>query len=238
MIWSCNRWARGLRVWLAQLLVHAQHPGQRSFAADGGVCPGAAELGPKSVLPALAATCCQMLFFGGLRESVVAPEPIAGRGVKGRLLARITLALDLPAPTGWTAQLARGEGAASCAVIHPDQEPCKNRPLCLRCEQRSLDALLPCCLGALVPWCVDLEQARVMQRRRRLGGVGGLLQARPELRICLHAQMQGLHSHRVAVKETQAAGGNRAGGGRCACTARPGQLAPTNGSMRAEPSAA
>jgi hypothetical protein len=50
--------------------------------------------------------------------------------------------------------------------------------------------------------------------------------------------VQGLHSHRVAVKETQAAGGNRAGGGRCACTARPGQLAPTNGSMRAEPSAA
>jgi 3-hydroxyethyl bacteriochlorophyllide a dehydrogenase len=131
-------------------LVHAQHPGQRSFAADGGVCPGAAELVPKSVLPALAATCCQMLFFGGLRESVVAPEPIAGRGVKGRLLARITLALDLPAPTGWTAQLARGEGAASCAVIHPDQEPCKNRPLCLRCEQRSLDALLPWCLGASI----------------------------------------------------------------------------------------
>ena len=102
------------------------------------------------MLPALAATCCQMLFFGGLRESVVAPEPIAGRGVKGRLLARITLALDLPAPTGWTVQLARGEGAASCAVIHPDQEPCKNRPLCLRCERRSLNALLPWCLGALV----------------------------------------------------------------------------------------
>ena len=52
---------------------------------------------------------------------MTAPDLIVGHGVMGRLLARITLALGLPAPTVWETQPVRREGATGYSVIHPDE---------------------------------------------------------------------------------------------------------------------
>jgi 3-hydroxyethyl bacteriochlorophyllide a dehydrogenase len=84
------------------------------------------ELGPKAVLLALAATCYHAVALGGLRQPLVAPDLIVGHGVMGRLLARITLALGLPAPTVWETQAVRRDGAAGYAAVHPDEDPRKN----------------------------------------------------------------------------------------------------------------
>ncbi len=100
--------------------------GSRLIVAHDRVVQLAPELGAKSVLLALAATCYHAVAFGGLRDPVVAPDLIVGHGVMGRLLARITLALGRPAPTVWEVQPARREGAAGYAVIHPDDDPRKN----------------------------------------------------------------------------------------------------------------
>ncbi len=84
------------------------------------------ELGPKAVLLALAATCYHTLSLGGQRQPIVAPELIVGHGVMGRLLARITLALGLPAPTVWETQPLRREGGSGYTVTPPDDDPRKN----------------------------------------------------------------------------------------------------------------
>jgi len=84
------------------------------------------ELGPKAVLLALAATCYHTVSLGGGRQPMVAPDLIVGHGVMGRLLARITLALGMPAPTVWETQPARRAGAVGYAVVHPDEDSRKN----------------------------------------------------------------------------------------------------------------
>lgn len=84
------------------------------------------DLGPKAVLLALAATCCHAVALGGLRQPLVAPDLIVGHGVMGRLLARITLALGMSAPTVWETQAARRDGATGYAVVHPDQDSRKD----------------------------------------------------------------------------------------------------------------
>jgi 3-hydroxyethyl bacteriochlorophyllide a dehydrogenase len=53
---------------------------------------------------------------------MVAPDLIVGHGVMGRLLARITLALGLPAPTVWETQSARREGAIGYVVADPKDD--------------------------------------------------------------------------------------------------------------------
>ena len=89
------------------------------------------ELGPKAVLLALAATCYHAVSLGGARQPMVAPELIVGHGVMGRLLARITLALGMPAPTVWETQPARRAGAVGYAVLHPDEDSRKDyRAIC------------------------------------------------------------------------------------------------------------
>jgi bacteriochlorophyllide a dehydrogenase len=85
-----------------------------------------AELGPKGVLLALAATCYHTVSLGGLRQPMIAPDLIVGHGVMGRLLARITLALGMPAPTVWETQPLRREGALGYPVIAPEQDTRKN----------------------------------------------------------------------------------------------------------------
>jgi bacteriochlorophyllide a dehydrogenase len=84
------------------------------------------DLGPQAVLLALAATCYHAVALGGLRQPLVAPDLIVGHGVMGRLLARITLALGLPAPTVWETQPARRSGATGYAVIAPDEDARKD----------------------------------------------------------------------------------------------------------------
>jgi 3-hydroxyethyl bacteriochlorophyllide a dehydrogenase len=100
--------------------------GSRLIVPHDRVVRVSPELGPKAVLLALAATCFHTVSLGGQREPVVAPELIVGHGVMGRLLARITLALGLPAPTVWETQAARREGADGYTVIHPDEDARKN----------------------------------------------------------------------------------------------------------------
>ena len=85
-----------------------------------------AELGPKGVLLALAATCYHTVSLGGLRQPMIAPDLIVGHGVMGRLLARITLASGMPAPTVWETQPLRREGALGYPVIAPEQDTRKN----------------------------------------------------------------------------------------------------------------
>ncbi len=100
--------------------------GARLIVPQQRVVRVAPELGPKAVLLALAATCYHALSAGGQRQPLVAPDLIVGHGVMGRLLARITLALGLPAPTVWETQAARRSGAVGYAVMHPDEDSRKH----------------------------------------------------------------------------------------------------------------
>jgi len=81
------------------------------------------ELGAKAVLLALAATAYHAL---ALREPRVAPGLIVGHGVMGRLLARIVLALGLPAPTVWETQPQRRGGAEGYRVVAPEDDARKD----------------------------------------------------------------------------------------------------------------
>ena len=100
--------------------------GSRLIVPHERVVKVAPELGPKAVLLALAATGYHTVSLGGQRQPMVAPELIVGHGVMGRLLARITLALGLPAPTVWETNPVRRQGGEGYAVIHPDEDPRKN----------------------------------------------------------------------------------------------------------------
>jgi len=100
--------------------------GERLIVPQERVVPVAPDLGPKAVLLALAATCYHAVALGGQREPVVAPDLIVGHGVMGRLLARITLALGLPAPTVWETQPARRGGATGYPVIAADEDTRKD----------------------------------------------------------------------------------------------------------------
>ena len=113
-------------------------PGSYSFAGVRNIFGGAGsrlvvphervvrvapQLGPKAVLLALAATAYHAL---ALREPMVAPGLIVGHGVMGRLLARIAVALGMPAPTVWETQPLRRGGAEGYAVMHPDEDARKD----------------------------------------------------------------------------------------------------------------
>lgn len=100
--------------------------GSRLIVPHDRVVQVAPELGPKSVLLALAATCYHAVSFGGTRQPMTPPDLIVGHGVMGRLLARITLALGMPAPTVWETNPVRREGGLGYAVIAPDEDPRKN----------------------------------------------------------------------------------------------------------------
>ena len=97
--------------------------GSRLVVPHDRVVRVAPELGPKAVLLALAATAYHTISLGGGREPMIAPDLIVGHGVMGRLLARITLALGLPAPTVWEKQAARREGAIGYVVFDPKDDP-------------------------------------------------------------------------------------------------------------------
>jgi 3-hydroxyethyl bacteriochlorophyllide a dehydrogenase len=100
--------------------------GSRLIVSHDRVVRVAPDLGPKAVLLALAATCYHTVSIGGAREPIVVPDLIVGHGVMGRLLARITLALGMPAPTVWETQAVRREGGEGYTVIHPDEDSRKN----------------------------------------------------------------------------------------------------------------
>ncbi len=100
--------------------------GSRLVVPHERVVRVAPELGPRAVLLALAATCYHAVSLGGTRQPMVAPELIVGHGVMGRLLARITLALGMPAPTVWETQAVRRAGTSGYAAVHPDEDTRKD----------------------------------------------------------------------------------------------------------------
>jgi len=116
-------------------------PGARCFGEVRGlfggsasrlVVPGAKvvtvseELGERAVLLALAATAYHAVAGGGKRDPIVAPDLIVGHGVLGRLLARMTVLSEYPAPTVWETNPARADGAMGYRVVHPDDDDRRN----------------------------------------------------------------------------------------------------------------
>jgi 3-hydroxyethyl bacteriochlorophyllide a dehydrogenase len=94
-------------------------PGQRVFKVSD-------ELGEHAVLLALAATAYHAVAGGGQRDPIVPPDLIVGHGVLGRLLARMTVLADYPAPTVWETCAERRGGADGYGVIHPDEDERRN----------------------------------------------------------------------------------------------------------------
>jgi 3-hydroxyethyl bacteriochlorophyllide a dehydrogenase len=74
------------------------------------------------VLLALAATAYHAVAGGGRRDPIVPPDLIVGHGVLGRLLARMTVLAEYPAPTVWETCAERRGGADGYRVIHPDED--------------------------------------------------------------------------------------------------------------------
>ncbi len=116
-------------------------PGARCFgevrglfgaAASRLVVPGARaiaisdDLGERAVLLALAATAYHAVAGGGKRDPIVPPDLIVGHGVLGRLLARMTVLADYPAPTVWETCSERKGGAEGYRVVHPDEDDRRN----------------------------------------------------------------------------------------------------------------
>jgi bacteriochlorophyllide a dehydrogenase len=90
-------------------------PGQRVFKVSE-------ELGEQAVLLALAATAYHAVAGGGKRDPIVPPDLIVGHGVLGRLLARMTVLAEYPAPTVWDTCAERRGGAEGYRVVHPDED--------------------------------------------------------------------------------------------------------------------
>lgn len=120
---------------------HVFVPGARCFGEVRGlfggtasrlVVPGAralaleSDLGEQGVLLALAATAYHAVAGGGKRDPINPPDLIIGHGVLGRLLARMTVLAEFPAPTVWEREPQRREGASGYTVLHPDDDPRRN----------------------------------------------------------------------------------------------------------------
>jgi 2-desacetyl-2-hydroxyethyl bacteriochlorophyllide A dehydrogenase len=116
-------------------------PGSYSFKEAANVFGGSAErliladsravrlpagMGARGVLLALAATAYHAMSGGRQDLPLGVPDLVIGHGVMGRLLARITLALGMPAPTVWETQPARRSGATGYAVVPPDDDARKD----------------------------------------------------------------------------------------------------------------
>jgi bacteriochlorophyllide a dehydrogenase len=113
-------------------------PGARCFNGVRGLFGGAAsrlvvsgeraitiseDLGEQAVLLALAATAYHAVAGGGKRDPIAPPDLIVGHGVMGRLLARMTVLAEYPAPTVWETCAERCGGALDYRVVHPDADP-------------------------------------------------------------------------------------------------------------------
>jgi bacteriochlorophyllide a dehydrogenase len=82
------------------------------------VVPIKAGLGRNGILLALAATAYHAI----AAENARAPELIIGHGIVGRLLARIAVALGMPAPTVWETNTDRRSGADGYSVVDPSKD--------------------------------------------------------------------------------------------------------------------
>lgn len=100
--------------------------GAHLVVPHGSVVRVADHLGTQACLLALAATAYHSVALGGTREPATPPSLIIGHGIMGRLLARLTVAAGLPAPTVWETSAARRESGQSYPVIHPDEDDRKD----------------------------------------------------------------------------------------------------------------
>jgi bacteriochlorophyllide a dehydrogenase len=113
---------------------HVFVPGARCFGPVRGLFGGAAArlvvgdervydvdaaLGESAVLLALAATAYHAVSGGGTPLPVNAPDLIIGHGVLGRLLARLTVAAGLPAPTVWELDAFAAKAAGATRSSRP-----------------------------------------------------------------------------------------------------------------------
>ena len=113
-------------------------PGARCYGEVRGLFGGAASrvvvpaaravpldenIGQQGVLLALAATAYHSVAGGGKRNPIVPPDLIVGHGVMGRLLARMTVAAELPAPTVWERHPHRMSGGEGYTVMQPEDDP-------------------------------------------------------------------------------------------------------------------
>jgi bacteriochlorophyllide a dehydrogenase len=96
--------------------------GSHLIVPHGRVVKVQPELGIEATLLALAATAYHSVALGGVSEPCAPPDLIIGHGVMGRLLARLTVAAGLPAPTVWDTTAARRDGGEGYSVIHPDED--------------------------------------------------------------------------------------------------------------------
>ncbi len=103
---SCYQDARGLFGGAARTVI----------VASARAMPVKEELAEQGILYALAATALHAIAHGE------APQLIVGHGILGRLLARLTVAAGVPAPTVWDTNMARQGGANGYKVVHPDDD--------------------------------------------------------------------------------------------------------------------
>ena len=135
-------------------------PGARCFGEVRGLFGGAAarvvvpearvmpiddDLGEQGVLLALAATARHAI----AAPHAAPPELIVGHGVLGRLLARLALATDAPAPVVWERNPDRRAGADGYQVIDPDEDP--KRDYRAIYDASGASGLLDSLIGRLAP---------------------------------------------------------------------------------------
>jgi len=119
----------GERVFVPGARCYGEVNGLFGGAASRVVVPGAKllpipdSLGEQGVLMALAATAYHAAAGENADgSSKTAPDLIIGHGVLGRLLARVTVALDAPPPLVWETNPARAAGAMGYDVASPDDD--------------------------------------------------------------------------------------------------------------------
>jgi 3-hydroxyethyl bacteriochlorophyllide a dehydrogenase len=118
----------GERVFVPGARCYGEVRGLFGASASRLVVPGAKAypigdtLGEQAVLLALAATAYHAVAGGGTRKPIDPPDLIVGHGVLGRLLARLTVLAEFPAPTVWETSPQRAQGAQGYPVLHPDED--------------------------------------------------------------------------------------------------------------------
>lgn len=111
----------GDRVFVPGASCYGEVRGLFGGASSRVVVPGARTLrtflGEEAILLALAATA-----YHAIGTPAAIPDLIVGHGVLGRLLARIALALNAPAPVVWECNPNRQDGTLGYAVVHPEMD--------------------------------------------------------------------------------------------------------------------
>lgn len=178
----------------------------------------------KGTLLALAATAHHALSA----SDAVAPALIAGHGVLGRLLARLTVALGFPAPTVWEPDAHRRTGADGYAVIDPREDDRWDYPSIYDMSGQAgiLDELLPRLArgGSVVlagfyadPVSFAFPPAFIREARIRIAAewAPADLQAVQAMLADGRLSLDGLITHRRAVGEAQEAYAEAFAGGDC-----------------------